>query len=199
MKEDVLEQVVDDYLQHRGYFTTHNVRFRPSPDHPQFETQQDSVHSDIDVLGILPTDRSRRRVVAVTCKSWQAGFDSRQKLLQMREELANPKRATWRHFRELWKPKWADAFRAEVARLTGRHQFTYVIAVTRFTGSWSREQAEAEWNADTTIADNLAGNRLEFWDLPRMWGEVVSAMTQTTANSEIGRLAQLLKAAGLTE
>ena len=33
MKEDVLEQVVEDYLQSRGYFTRHNVRFKPAPDH----------------------------------------------------------------------------------------------------------------------------------------------------------------------
>jgi len=30
MKEDVLEQIVDDYLQFKGYFATHNVRFRSS-------------------------------------------------------------------------------------------------------------------------------------------------------------------------
>jgi len=33
MKEDVLEQIVDDYLQFRGYFTTHNVKVRPDPGH----------------------------------------------------------------------------------------------------------------------------------------------------------------------
>ncbi len=32
MKEDVLEQIVDDYLQLNGYFTVHNVRFKPSSD-----------------------------------------------------------------------------------------------------------------------------------------------------------------------
>ena len=34
MKEDILEQIVDDYLQFKGYFTTHNVRFKPDPSHP---------------------------------------------------------------------------------------------------------------------------------------------------------------------
>jgi hypothetical protein len=29
VKKDVLEQIVDDYLQLKGYFTTHNVRFGP--------------------------------------------------------------------------------------------------------------------------------------------------------------------------
>jgi hypothetical protein len=35
VKEDVLEQIVDDYLQFQGYFTTHNVRFRPRANHPE--------------------------------------------------------------------------------------------------------------------------------------------------------------------
>src|SRR6266516_2333330 len=29
MKEDVLEQVAEDYLQMRDYFTRHNLRFKP--------------------------------------------------------------------------------------------------------------------------------------------------------------------------
>ena len=29
VKEDVLEQIVDDYLQFKGYFTVHNVRRVP--------------------------------------------------------------------------------------------------------------------------------------------------------------------------
>lgn len=50
MKEDVLEQVVDDYQKFRGYFTSHNVSFKPSASHPQFETRKDSVPSDVDVI-----------------------------------------------------------------------------------------------------------------------------------------------------
>ncbi len=34
MKEDILEQLVDDYLQMRGYFTRHNVKFKPRTSHP---------------------------------------------------------------------------------------------------------------------------------------------------------------------
>ena len=51
MKEDVLEQIVDDYLQFKGYFTTHNVRFKPRRDHSGYVTREDSVHSDVDVVG----------------------------------------------------------------------------------------------------------------------------------------------------
>jgi len=28
MKEDILEQLVDDYLKFNGYFTAHNVKFQ---------------------------------------------------------------------------------------------------------------------------------------------------------------------------
>ena len=54
MKEDVLEQIVDDYLQFKGFLTTHNVRFRPSQDHPDHLAEQDRVFSDVDVVGYHP-------------------------------------------------------------------------------------------------------------------------------------------------
>jgi hypothetical protein len=54
VKEDVLEQIVDDYLQLRGYFTTHNVRFSPAKTHQDYESRQDSVSSDVDVVGYHP-------------------------------------------------------------------------------------------------------------------------------------------------
>lgn len=59
MKEDVLEQIVDDYLQFDGYFTMHNVRFRPSPDDPDYERAQDAVPSDVDVVGYHPAKGGR--------------------------------------------------------------------------------------------------------------------------------------------
>ena len=56
MKEDVLEQIVDDYLQLQGYFTTHNIRFNPPKD-LDYVTRNDAVASDIDVVGLHPTTR----------------------------------------------------------------------------------------------------------------------------------------------
>ena len=56
MKEDVLEQVVEDYLQSRGYFTRHNLRFRPSASHGDYVSNKDSVRSDVDVVGAPPDD-----------------------------------------------------------------------------------------------------------------------------------------------
>ena len=114
MKEDVLEQVVDDYLQFKGYFTTHNVRFRPRSDHPEYVSQQDSVASDVDVVAYNPNLSGVQRVVVVSCKSWQTGFDATAKLAELQGTKKNPKRPTWRHFRELWVPRWSEAFRAQI-------------------------------------------------------------------------------------
>ena len=47
--------------------------------------------------------------MVVSGKAWQTGFDESAKLAELRGEKANPKRATWRHFRELWIPKWSGA------------------------------------------------------------------------------------------
>jgi hypothetical protein len=49
VKEDVLEQIVDDYPQFRGNFTTHNVRFRLRADHDHYVGHRERVSSDVDV------------------------------------------------------------------------------------------------------------------------------------------------------
>src|SRR5580765_7746416 len=76
MKEDILEQLVDDYPKLDGYFTIHNVRFNPGWEHPDFVVKQDAVGSDIDVIGFHPRRSGVDRVKVVTCKSWQSGFST---------------------------------------------------------------------------------------------------------------------------
>jgi hypothetical protein len=192
VKEDVLEQIVDDYLQFEGYFTIHNVRFRPRPDDPGYRAADDSVPSDVDVVGYHPAKEGRSRVVVVSCKSWQGGFDATAKLAELRGEKKNPKRATWRHFRELWIPKWSEAFRQAILERTGQSDFDYRIAVTRLKGD------AAAWDREPTISRNLDGCSVGFLTLQDMWAQMLERLTTTPAPSEIGRLAQLLKAAGLT-
>ena len=192
MKEDVLEQIVDDYLQLQGYFTIHNVRFRPSPDQEGYSSKDDAVHSDVDVVGYHPKRRGRDRVVVVSCKAWQTGFAADRMLAQLRGTAPNPKRPRWMNFRELWEPKWATAFLTEIERRTGTGRFTYFLAVTRVVGD------TAAWENDPTIQANLRGNPFKFLTLETMWSSVLTTVTLTPASSEMGRLAQLLKAAGLT-
>lgn len=79
-KEDILEQLVEEYFTHRRYFVRHNIKFLPRKDHPDFVSNQDSNHSDIDVLAYHPTKKGADKVMAVSCKSWQVGFNPRTKL-----------------------------------------------------------------------------------------------------------------------
>ena len=74
-KEDILEQLVEEYLIHKGYFVRHNVKYLPRLNHPAFVRNKDSNHSDIDVLGLNPNQVGKDHVWAVSCKSWQAGFN----------------------------------------------------------------------------------------------------------------------------
>lgn len=50
-KEDILEQIVEEYLVQKGYFVQHNIKFLPRKDHRDFVSNQDPNHSDIDVIG----------------------------------------------------------------------------------------------------------------------------------------------------
>jgi hypothetical protein len=193
VKEDVLEQIVDDYLQMDGYFTTHNVKFRPSPGHADFASRLDAVPSDVDVVGYHPTRRGYEKVAVVSCKAWQTGFAADRILAQLYGTAPDTKRPRWLMLRELWSPKWAEAFVEEIARRTGCARFTYYLAVTRVTGD------TAAWENDPTIRQNLQGNPLKFLPLEAIWPRVVATVTKTPAASEVGRLAQLLKAAGLID
>ena len=80
MKEDILEQLVDDYLRSAGFFTLHNVKFQPSATDPDFVQRDDCVPSDIDVMGFHPRRNGTDRTWVVSCKSWQAGFDPKRRI-----------------------------------------------------------------------------------------------------------------------
>jgi hypothetical protein len=191
VKEDVLEQIVDDYLQLQGYFTTHNVRFKPPVSHPEYVSQADSVASDIDVVGLHPHRTGPERVLVVSCKSWQSGFNATRILGQLRGEVPDLKRPVRFAYRELWLEKWALGFRNKIEELAGTTEFTYCLAVTKLIGD------SAAWASDSTIQKNLAGNPLRFLTMEEMWQTVLNHVTTTPAASEVGRLAQLLRAAGL--
>src|SRR5262249_16807880 len=74
-KEDILEQIAEEYLAHKGYFVQHNIKFLPRKDHPKFVSNQDSNHSDIDVIGYHPKKHGADKVIVISCKSWQGGFN----------------------------------------------------------------------------------------------------------------------------
>lgn len=200
MKEDILEQVVEDYLQSLGYFTIHNVKYRPESTDPGYVSNKDSVHSDIDVIALHPTHQGAGRVKVVTCKSWQAGFDPRGYWHQV--ELAENKgkyagRAAWMPFRELTTERWGLALRRKIFKLTGQEEFTYLTAVTVLKGKdvVQRAAAAAYWTTHPTAQQNLRGNPMEIVAMDEMVKTMLRGMTTTVQGSMLGRTLQLLKTA----
>lgn len=190
-KEDILEQLVEEFLLHKGYFVRHNVKFLPRRDHPDFVSNKDSNHSDIDVIGYHPTLSGTDRVWVVSCKSWQGGFSPEAELQNLRENRTVRGRDAWKSFRELVVPKWSEAFVAAVEAATGQREFTYVLAVTKVVGE------RAAWESNQDFIRALNGNPIHVIDLRTMLGAIYPALSTTLAGTELGRMLQLFKATGI--
>jgi hypothetical protein len=188
-KEDILEQLVEDFLIHRGYFVRHNIKFLPKKSHAQFNVKLDSNHSDIDVLGYHPRLRGADRVWAVSCKSWQSGLRVHSKLTEIKENKKVSGRDAWKGFRELTSPKWSEGFIDAIERETGQRDFTYVTAVTKLVGD--REL----WESYPPFREAMAENPIRIISLREMLAEVQGAVGTTLAGTELGRILQLIRAA----
>lgn len=191
MKEDILEQIVEDYLHSEGYLTMANVKFKPERTAHGYDAHQDSVHSDVDVLGINPRLSGPQRVVVVSCKSWQGGFDPVAEVRAIREKRIVSGRERWRSYRELADRKWARALKAKVFELTASKQFTYWTAVTRIKPN----RDVSIWVHNPTFRRNLTPH-LRVVDLQEMVASLVERLSTTPADSQLGRLFQVLKASG---
>ncbi len=176
-KEDILEQIAEEYLLHEGYFVRHNLKFLPRRDHPEFESQQDSNHSDIDVIGFHPKRTGPERVVVISCKSWQGGFDPAAELRAIQDNRVVSGRERWRAFRELVKPKWSEAFMAAVLHASGERSFTYVLAVTKVVGDKSK------WERHQPFLDAIGGNPIQILDLRTMLSRIAPQLSTTLAST----------------
>ncbi len=190
MKEDILEQLVDDYLKFNGYFTLHNVKFQPSATDPEYVQKDDCVASDNDVLGFHPKRKDYDQIWVVSCKSWQAGFDPRKRIELISANKKVSGRLAWQAFRELVKKKWADGLIEKLESLTGSTKFTYVTAVTRLKGD------AAVWEGHRPFRDNLRGNPIKILTLQEMLSDLYKKTDTSIASSEVGRLLQVIKASG---
>ena len=189
MKEDILEQLCDEYLQFKGYFTHHNVKFKPDPDHPDYVSREDSNYSDIDVIGMNPLISGPERVMAVSCKSWQNGFKPEAKISELKNNKTVNGREAWKAFRELMVPKWSEAFSQSVQKLTGETEFTYVTAVTLIKGD------RKAWESYPPFLSAL-NNPIKILTFSDILSEIYLDLNTTMASSEIGRVLQLIKASG---
>jgi len=186
--QDIFEQLVTDYLHVRGYFTRHNVKFRPNPKDHDYEPKKDSNFSDIDVIGLNPLEKSATdRVWVVSCKSWQSGFVVERKVSEIKAQKIVAGKEAWKAFRELTKRKWTVGFFAAVKRCTGSTRFTYVTAVTKIKGDRSR------WEENPHFRKAMRGNPIKLLTLEDMVKEIMAHMTTTLASSSLSRTLQLLK------
>jgi hypothetical protein len=190
MKEDILEQLVDDYLKFNGFFTVHNVKFQPDSADPEYIKKNDCVASDVDVVGFHPRREGAERVWVVSCKSWQDGLDPVDRIAAIAGNKIREGKDAWKSFRELAIKKWADALIAEISRLTGSTQFTYVTALTKLKGEAS------VWQEHPLFKNNLRGNPIKILTLQEMLSDLYGKTKTTVASSEVGRLLQVIKASG---
>jgi hypothetical protein len=196
MKQDILEQLVEDWLQAQGYFTRTNFPFKPGKSHLDYDSKKDSVASDIDVIGFHPAKSGPDRVKVVGCKAWQDGFEiekMRQALVSNQNQIFGNKEA-WKHFRELVNPKWTEAFLQAIKGATGSDDFTYVTAVTVSYDLSNKDR----WENETTFKSAMRNNPVKIVTLQEMLGEVFQKLGTSVESSQFSRTLQLIKAAGLT-
>jgi len=204
MKEDILEQIVDDWLiSQTGTFTKHNVKYRPSRSHANYKKQTDDVHSDIDILAVNPNKRGVERVTAVTCKSWQGGFNAKgffDGLLNTPNKKVSG-RPLWKNFRELSLPKWGNAYAQKIFDETNSKDFTYIIAVTKFSGR-KPDEFKSKIESYAPFSDNLKLDsssqvKIRFVTLKEMLNDYLQRSGTTPSSTQVGRLIQVMKAAGI--
>lgn len=190
-KEDILEQIVEEYLVHKGYFVQHNIEFLPRKDHPEFVRNQDSNHSDIDVIGYHPMLKGNSKVVVVSCKSWQSGFNPSAEIRAIEGDKIRRGRKAWQAFRELTNPKWSEGFVKAVRDATGVNHFTYITAVARLIGD------RTVWENHKPFCDALGGNPVRIVTFREMVTEIQAKLTTTLASTEVGRMLQMFLAADM--
>lgn len=186
-KEDILEQLIEEYLTHKGYFVRHNIKYLPRKDHPDFVPNQDSNHSDIDILAVNPLLEGTSKVMAVSCKSWQSGFNPAFELGCTREKKIVRGREAWRVYRELVVPKWSEAFLKTIRDNTGAKEFTFVLAVAKVVGDRS------VWENAPEFISALEGNPIRILTFKEVIDEIIPSLGQTVAATEVGRILQLFK------
>ena len=148
-----------------------------------------------------------KKVSVVSCKSWQGGLDVDFFYRNLNgSETGDPNLPVgpgpaWKKFRELYNPKWAKAFRDKVFEETQSHDFTYIIAITKFKGN--KRKHEEDFMKCPLFLNNLNEDgkyrvKIEFLTLEKMLNHISAQEANTTIEAtEIGRFMQLIKAADL--
>lgn len=201
MKEDILEQLVEDwFVSKTGWFVKHNLKFRPHKEHKEYSSKKDSVHSDIDILAYSPLEKGCKRVVVVTCKSWQSGLDVKRWKDVIESGILNQTDTEWKYFRELISDKWMHSFVTKIFEETKQRDFTYMIAVTKIKGSLADiENLESSIIVKDHFRKHNSKIEIKVMTLKGILDEITTRIkskeTTVLESTDVGRFLQLAKAA----
>jgi len=213
MKEDILEQIAEDFYSKKvGCFTKHNIKFRPSEKESKYIAKYDSVHSDIDLI-IIDT-HERNKIITVSCKSWQGGFNV-LKYKNMLEDALNKqpskttgKRDDWCAFRELCIYRWTNSFlkilRNELNVVdTQEIELEYVILCTKITKRSLKDKSDFE-NSEAIkkyFKQKKVNLKLKVIAIDEMIAEILKIInekdTPYVENTHLSRTLQLIIASGM--
>jgi len=213
MKEDILEQIAEDFYSKKfGYFTKHNIKFRPSEKESTYIAKYDSVHSDIDLI-IIDTHK-RNKIITVSCKSWQGGFNiskfknTLENALNKQPSKTPGKRDDWCAFRELCIHRWTNSFlkilRNELnVADTQKIELEYVILCTKITRGSLKDKRDFE-NSEAIkkyFKQKKINLKLKVITIDEMIAEILKIMnekdTPYVENTHLSRTLQLMIASGM--
>lgn len=213
MKEDILEQVAEDFYSKKvGCFTKHNIKFRPSKKEQTYVAKYDSVHSDIDLI-IIDTNE-KNKIITVSCKSWQGGFNILkfknilEKALNKQPNKTIGKRDDWCTFRELCIPRWTNSFlkilRNELNVVgTQEIELEYVILCTKITRGSLKDKSDFE-NSEAIkkyFKRKKVNMKLKVITIDETIAEILKIMnekdTPYVENTHLSRTLQLMIASGM--
>jgi hypothetical protein len=207
MKEDILEQIVEDWqLSQKGCFVKHNIKFRPDPESEDYDSQKDSVNSDIDILSININDNNK--VSVFNCKSWQKGFNIKYFYENlMVDEIITYNlihgHKTIKYFREFVINKWRKAFIKAIFEETKSKKFTYYVVCTKIINNKNNEKELFEKSEIIKNSFYSDGAEIEIkiitlaeliYDFKR---RIDKKITNYTESTEVGRLLQLIEASDM--
>jgi len=213
MKEDKLEQIAEDFYSKKiGYFTKHNIKFRPSEKESTYIAKYDSVYSDIDL--IIIDAHKRNKIITVSCKSWQGGFNI-SKFKNTLENALNDqpikttgRRDDWCAFRELCIHRWTNLFlkilRNELNVVdTKEIELEYVILCTKITKGSLKHKSDFE-NSEAIkkyFKQKKVNLKLKVITIDEMIAEILKIMnekdTPYVENTHLSRTLQLMIASGM--
>ncbi len=213
MKEDILEQIAEDFYSKKvGCFTKHNIKFRPSKEEPTYIAKYDSVHSDIDLITIDTNERNK--IITVSCKSWQGGFNISKFKNTLENALNNqPTKTTgrkddWCAFRELCIHRWTNSFlkilRKELNVVdTKEIELEYVILCTKITKGSLKDKSDFENSKDIKnyFKEKKVNIKLKVITIDEMIAKILKIMnkkdTPYVENTHLSRTLQLMIASGM--